>query len=70
MKCVKCQNKKGRGMKIAVFSDVHGNLKALRVVLNQIKEKNVDLTVFLGDIFRIFCFQISMRHILFYNCQI
>ena len=36
----------------AVFSDVHGNLKALRTVLNQIKEKNVDLTVFLGDIFQ------------------
>ena len=36
----------------AVFSDVHGNLKALRAVLNQIKEKNVYLTVFLGDIFQ------------------
>lgn len=39
-------------MKIAVFSDVHGNLKALKTVLEQIKEKNVDLTVFLGDIFQ------------------
>ena len=39
-------------MKIAVFSDVHGNLKALKAVLEQIKEKNVDLTVFLGDIFQ------------------
>lgn len=39
-------------MKIAVFSDVHGNLKALKAVLKQIKEKNVDLTVFLGDIFQ------------------
>lgn len=39
-------------MKIAVFSDVHGNLKALRRVLEQIKEQNVDLTVFLGDIFQ------------------
>lgn len=39
-------------MKIAVFSDVHGNLKALKSVLKQIKEKNVDLTVFLGDIFQ------------------
>lgn len=26
-------------MKIAVFSDVHGNLKALKAVLEQIKEK-------------------------------
>lgn len=39
-------------MKIAVFSDVHGNFKALKAVLEQIKEKNADLTVFLGDIFQ------------------
>ncbi len=39
-------------MKIAVFSDVHGNLKALKAVLEQIKEKNVDRVVFLGDIFQ------------------
>ena len=39
-------------MKIAVFSDIHGNLDALKAVLKQIKEKNVDLTVFLGDIFQ------------------
>lgn len=39
-------------MKIAVFSDVHGNLKALKTVLEQIKGKNVELTVFLGDIFQ------------------
>lgn len=39
-------------MKIAVFSDIHGNLKALKAVLEQIKEKNVDVTVFLGDIFQ------------------
>ncbi len=39
-------------LKIAVFSDVHGNLKALKAVLGQIREKNVDLTVFLGDIFQ------------------
>ena len=39
-------------MKIAVFSDVHGNLAALKKVLRQIKEKGADLTVFLGDIFQ------------------
>ena len=39
-------------MKIAVFSDVHGNLNALHSVLEQIKTKNVDKTVFLGDIFQ------------------
>ena len=39
-------------MKIAVFSDVHGNLKALKTVLGQIREKDPDLTVFLGDVFQ------------------
>ena len=39
-------------MKIAVFSDIHGNLKALKTVLEEIREKNADLTVFLGDIFQ------------------
>lgn len=39
-------------MKIAVFSDIHGNLKALNAVLGQIKENAPDLTVFLGDIFQ------------------
>ena len=39
-------------MKIAVFSDIHGNFKALKAVIGQIKEQNADLTVFLGDIFQ------------------
>ncbi len=39
-------------MKIAVFSDIHGNLKALRAVLERIKAQNAELTVFLGDIFQ------------------
>ena len=39
-------------MKISVFTDVHGNLKALKTVLAQIVERNVDMTVFLGDIFQ------------------
>ena len=39
-------------MKTAVFSDVHGNLTALRTALGQIKEQKADLTVFLGDIFQ------------------
>ncbi|MBR4577060.1 MAG: metallophosphoesterase [Clostridia bacterium] len=42
----------GRTVKIAVFSDVHGNLKALKTTLEQIKEKSPDLTIFLGDIFQ------------------
>ena len=39
-------------MKIAVFSDIHGNLEALKAVLGKIGEQNADLTVFLGDIFQ------------------
>ena len=39
-------------MKIAVFTDVHGNLKALKSVLEQIKIKKADKTIFLGDIFQ------------------
>ena len=39
-------------MKIAVFTDVHGNLKALKSVLEQIKNKKADKTIFLGDIFQ------------------
>lgn len=39
-------------MKIAVFSDIHGNLSALREALARIREQNADRTVFLGDIFQ------------------
>ncbi|EDS77612.1 phosphodiesterase, family subfamily [Clostridium botulinum C str. Eklund] len=37
-------------MKIAIFSDVHGNLEALKAVLSDIKSKNVDRIVCLGDL--------------------
>lgn len=36
-------------MKIAVFSDIHGNYQALSAILSSIKSKNVDTTIFLGD---------------------
>lgn len=39
-------------MKIAVFSDVHGNLEALEKVLGQIRKQNAEKTIFLGDIFQ------------------
>ncbi|MBR5682032.1 MAG: metallophosphoesterase family protein [Ruminococcus sp.] len=39
-------------MKIAVFSDIHGNLRALKAVLERIKAQAPDKTVFLGDIFQ------------------
>ena len=37
-------------MRIAVFSDVHGNLTALDAVLQDIAQKNVDQVVFAGDL--------------------
>ena len=36
-------------MRIAVISDIHGNLRALEGVLHNISERSVDLTVNLGD---------------------
>lgn len=36
-------------MRLAVISDVHGNLRALEAVLADIQTRNVDLTVNLGD---------------------
>lgn len=37
-------------MKVAVISDIHGNLHALEAVLADIEQQGVDLTVNLGDI--------------------
>lgn len=42
--------RKGEIMKIAIFSDIHGNLPALTVILNDIKRKNIDKIVCLGDV--------------------
>ncbi|MBP5198714.1 MAG: metallophosphoesterase, partial [Lachnospiraceae bacterium] len=39
-------------MRIAVFSDIHGNLQALKAAFEQIREKKPDKIVFLGDIFQ------------------
>ena len=36
-------------MRLAVISDVHGNLRALEAVLADIGTRGVDLTVNLGD---------------------
>lgn len=36
--------------KMAVISDVHGNLEALKTVLNDIKKRNIDEIICLGDI--------------------
>lgn len=37
-------------MRIAIFSDVHGNLTALEAVLADIEQQQPDLTVFAGDL--------------------
>ncbi len=37
-------------MRIAIFSDVHGNLSALQAVLDHIESQTVDLTLFAGDL--------------------
>ncbi len=37
-------------MRVAIFSDVHGNLTALEAVLEQIGSRAVDETVFAGDL--------------------
>lgn len=39
-------------MKIAVFSDIHGNLDALNSVMGLIDNEHVDKTFFVGDIFQ------------------
>lgn len=40
---------RGKAMK-AFISDIHGNLEALKVVLNDIDSRNVDEILFLGDV--------------------
>lgn len=37
-------------MRVAIFSDVHGNLTALNAVLEDIESKQVNLTIFAGDL--------------------
>ena len=37
-------------MKIAVFSDIHGNLEALKSIINDIKKNDFDKTICLGDV--------------------
>ena len=36
-------------MKIAILSDIHGNVFALKSVLNAVKKKNVDRLMIAGD---------------------
>ena len=36
--------------RIAVFSDIHGNLQALESILNDIERNNIDEVIYLGDV--------------------
>lgn len=36
-------------MNIAVFSDIHGNYQALESIINDIKKRNIEKIIFLGD---------------------
>lgn len=36
-------------MKVAVFSDIHGNYQALMAILKHIKKNNIDKIIYLGD---------------------
>ncbi len=36
-------------MRLAFFSDIHGNLPALESIINDINSENIDYTVFMGD---------------------
>ena len=40
----------GDNMRIALISDIHGNLEALNTTLNDIKKRNIDKIYCLGDI--------------------
>ena len=37
-------------MRIAIISDIHGNLEALKTTLQDIERRNVDKIICLGDI--------------------
>ena len=37
-------------MKIAIFSDIHGNLQALESIITDIKKNNYDEVICLGDV--------------------
>jgi predicted phosphodiesterase len=37
-------------MRLGIFSDVHGNVEALDIVLTALKEEAVNLTICLGDL--------------------
>jgi predicted phosphodiesterase len=59
-----CQGLIKMKTKIAVISDVHANADALTVVLEELKNKSVDMTIFLGDILTYGCQPLEVVRIL------
>jgi lipopolysaccharide/colanic/teichoic acid biosynthesis glycosyltransferase/predicted phosphodiesterase len=49
------ERKASNKVRIAVISDIHSNLDALTLVLKELKNKNIDITIFLGDILTYGC---------------
>jgi predicted phosphodiesterase len=43
-------NRKAGAVRIGIFSDVHGNLEALEVVLNALEGENIDRIICVGDL--------------------
>jgi len=59
-----CQGLIKVNTKIAVISDIHANADALTAVLEELKNKRVDITIFLGDILTYGCQPIEVLSIL------
>lgn len=56
--------------KIAIISDIHGNLEALKVVLKDIKERNIEKIFCLGDIVAKGTHQEECVNLIKENCEI
>ena len=56
--------------KIAIISDIHGNLEALKVVLKDIKERNIEKIFCLGDIVAKGTHQEECVYLIKENCEI
>ena len=56
--------------KIAIISDIHGNLEALKAVLADIKERNISKIYCLGDIIAKGTHQQECVNLIQENCEI
>lgn len=56
--------------RVAIISDIHGNLEALKAVLNDIKERKIDNIICLGDIISKGTHQHECLNLIRNNCNI